>query len=152
MSWIESLSTSCEIAFMILSQDPNLDYSTSVQVMAWCRQATSHYLHQCWPTSMSPYGVIRPQWVDTALDRIAWYKTLRHEQMAAVLQTILWIAFSWIKIIVFLLNSHLTVFFEVQSTMLSQVMAWGRAGGKPYSKTMMTQFTDSYTLHQASVS
>ena len=25
-------------------------------VMAWCRQATSHYLSQCWPRSMSPYG------------------------------------------------------------------------------------------------
>ena len=32
--------------------------------MAWCRQATSHYLSQCWPRSMSPYGVIRPQWVN----------------------------------------------------------------------------------------
>ena len=31
--------------------------------MAWCRQATSHYLSQCWPRSMSPYGVTRPQWV-----------------------------------------------------------------------------------------
>ena len=39
--------------------------STLVQVMAWCRQATSHYLSQCWPSSMSPYGVTRPQWVNT---------------------------------------------------------------------------------------
>ena len=31
--------------------------------MAWCRQATSHYLSQCWPRSMLPYGVTRPQWV-----------------------------------------------------------------------------------------
>ena len=31
--------------------------------MAWCRQATSHYLSQCWPRSMSPYGVTRPQWI-----------------------------------------------------------------------------------------
>ena len=37
--------------------------STLVQVMAWCRQATSHYLSQCWPRSMLPYGVTRPQWV-----------------------------------------------------------------------------------------
>ena len=37
------------------------DKSTLVQVMAWCRQATSHYLSQCWPRSMSPYGVTRPQ-------------------------------------------------------------------------------------------
>ena len=40
------------------------DKSTLVQVMAWCRQATSHYLSQCWPSSMSPYGVTRPQWVN----------------------------------------------------------------------------------------
>ena len=31
--------------------------------MAWCRQATSHYLSQCWPRSLSPYGFTRPQWV-----------------------------------------------------------------------------------------
>ena len=31
--------------------------------MAWCRQAANHYLSQCWPRYMSPYGVIRPQWV-----------------------------------------------------------------------------------------
>ena len=40
------------------------DKSTLVQVMAWCRQATSHYLSQCWPRSMSPNGVTRPQWVN----------------------------------------------------------------------------------------
>ena len=39
------------------------DKSTLVQVMAWCRQATSHYLSQCWPRSLSPHGVTRPQWV-----------------------------------------------------------------------------------------
>ena len=32
--------------------------------MAWCRQAKSHYLSQCWPRSWSPYDVIRPQWVN----------------------------------------------------------------------------------------
>ena len=40
------------------------DKSTLVQVMAWCRQATSHYLSQSWPRFMSPYGVTRPQWVE----------------------------------------------------------------------------------------
>ena len=39
------------------------DKSTLVQVMAWCRQATSHYLSQWWPRSLSPYGVTRPHWV-----------------------------------------------------------------------------------------
>ena len=45
--------------------DLSNDKSTLVQVMAWCRQATSHYLNlsQCWPRSQSPYGGTRPQWV-----------------------------------------------------------------------------------------
>ena len=48
-----------------MPQDVTDDKSTLVQVMAWCRQATSHYLNQCWPRSPTPYGVTRPQWVDT---------------------------------------------------------------------------------------
>ena len=39
------------------------DKSTLVTITAWCRQATSHYLSQCWPRSMSSNGVTRPQWV-----------------------------------------------------------------------------------------
>ena len=31
--------------------------------MAWCRQATSHYLSKSWPRSLSLYGVTRDQWV-----------------------------------------------------------------------------------------
>ena len=46
-----------------MSWDFTDDRSTLVQVMAWCRQTTSHYLSQCWPRSLSPYGVTRPQWV-----------------------------------------------------------------------------------------
>ena len=37
--------------------------SPLAQVMAWCHQATSHYLSQYWPRFMSPYGVTRPQGV-----------------------------------------------------------------------------------------
>ena len=33
--------------------------------MAWCRQATSHYLNQCWPRSLPLYNVTRPQWVNS---------------------------------------------------------------------------------------
>ena len=40
------------------------DKWTLVQVMACCRQATNHYLSQCWLSSLSPYGVARPQWVN----------------------------------------------------------------------------------------
>ena len=46
------------------------DKSTLVQVMAWCRQAPSHYLNQCWPRSPTPYGVTRPHWLNgTRKDR-----------------------------------------------------------------------------------
>ena len=38
----------------------NDDQSTLVQVMAWCHQATSHYLNQCWPRSPMPYGITSP--------------------------------------------------------------------------------------------
>ena len=40
------------------------DQSTLVQVMAWCHQATSHYLSQCWPKYLLPYDVTRLQWVN----------------------------------------------------------------------------------------
>ena len=48
------------------------DKSTLVQVMSWCRQAPSHYLSQCWPSSMSPYGVTRPQWVNVTISLGYW--------------------------------------------------------------------------------
>ena len=40
-----------------MSLDFTDDQSTLLPVMAWCRQATSHYLSWCWPRSLSPYGV-----------------------------------------------------------------------------------------------
>ena len=46
-----------------MPRDLTDDKSTLVQVMAWRHQATSHYLSQCWPRSLSPCGVTRPQWV-----------------------------------------------------------------------------------------
>ena len=64
LMWVmDSWGTFCGIVLGWLSQDLTDEKSTLVQVMAWCRQATSHYLSQCWPWSMSPYVVTRPQWV-----------------------------------------------------------------------------------------
>ena len=60
---IDGWSISCKIVLKWMPMDLTDGKSTLVQVMAWCRQATSHYLSQCWPRSLSPYGVIRPQWV-----------------------------------------------------------------------------------------
>ena len=53
----------CETTLIWVSLDHTYDKSTLVQVMAWCRQATSHYLSQCWPRSLPPYGITKPQWV-----------------------------------------------------------------------------------------
>ena len=52
------------LKWMSLNQTDNSDKSTSVQVMAWCCQATNHYLDQCWPRSLLPYWVTRPRWVN----------------------------------------------------------------------------------------
>ena len=57
---IDGWGISCEIALIWMSLDFTDGQSTLVQVMAWCRQATSHYLSQCWPRSLLPYGVTRP--------------------------------------------------------------------------------------------
>ena len=61
---INSWGISCETALLWMSLDFTDEQSTLVRVMACCRQATSHYLSQCWPRSMSPNGVTRPQWVN----------------------------------------------------------------------------------------
>ena len=56
--WIEILSPSCKTIIRWLPQNFTGDKSTLVQVMAWCRQATSHCLDQCC-RCISPYGINR---------------------------------------------------------------------------------------------
>ena len=53
MSGIDNLSISGEIVCRWIPQDLIDDKSTLVQKMAWCHQATSHYLKQCWPGSVA---------------------------------------------------------------------------------------------------
>ena len=64
---LDIIITSCEIGLAWGPHNP-IENSTStlVKVMAWCRHATSHYMSQCWSSSMSPYGhwCHWPQWVD----------------------------------------------------------------------------------------
>ena len=61
---INGLRLSYEIAVRWISLDLyDSNKSILVQVMVWCRQATSHHLNQCWPGSMTPYVITRPQWV-----------------------------------------------------------------------------------------
>ena len=49
VTYVMNLNLSAAEARMILENQ-----------MAWCHQATSHYLSQSWPRSMLPYGVVRP--------------------------------------------------------------------------------------------
>ena len=61
---IDGWGLSSEIALIWMSLDFTGDQTTLVQVMAWCRRA-SHCLSQCWPRSLLPYDLIRPQWVNS---------------------------------------------------------------------------------------
>ena len=55
-----SFGTWFEIPLWWMPQNLTNEMSTLVQIMAWCRLATNHYLSQWWSRSMSPYGVTRP--------------------------------------------------------------------------------------------
>ena len=61
---IRGWSISCKIVISWMSLD--LTNITLVQVMAWCHQAASHYLNQCWPRYVSSHGINRPQWVNSS--------------------------------------------------------------------------------------
>ena len=58
ISMIDIWSISREIDLKWISMDFTDDKPILVQVMAWCCQATSHYLNWCWQSSISPYGII----------------------------------------------------------------------------------------------
>ena len=63
--WNKFMSTCCETVLRWMSHNTTDDKSTLAQVMAWCRQASSHDLSQCWPRCMLTYFVTRPQWVNS---------------------------------------------------------------------------------------
>ena len=62
ISVIDGGGISCKIVLRNMSTNFTDDKSTLVGVMACCHQATSHYLSQCWPKYMPPYGVTRARW------------------------------------------------------------------------------------------
>ena len=61
---LPDVSISCEIALGWMPKKLTFYKSTLVQVMAWYHQATSLYLSQSQPRSMSPYGFTGPQYVN----------------------------------------------------------------------------------------
>ena len=123
-----------------MPQNPSDDKSTLVQVLAWCRQATSHYLIQCWPIFMSPYGVTRPQWVNSwAPGDIKWILTdwgrgkwtpfgRQHFQVHFLEWKCLCIKIS-LKFVPKRQINNIPA--------LVQIMAWHRPDDKPLSELMM---------------
>ena len=75
-------STMKQLCF--LKWDLTDDKSTLLQVMAWCRQTTSHYLIQFWPWFISQNGITRPQCVKPSV----WY--FCHTLPPGKLEMILW--------------------------------------------------------------
>ena len=61
-------SSPCEIDQMWMPQIRIDDESALIQVLAWYRQVTSHYLTRCWPNTVSWYGVTRALWIDAWLN------------------------------------------------------------------------------------
>ena len=58
----DTMSISRDIARRRMPQDLTNGYSMLAQVLAWCRQATSHYLNQCWSIFMSSRAEFRAGW------------------------------------------------------------------------------------------
>ena len=107
------------------------DKSTLVQVMAWCHQATSLYLSQCWPRPLSPSGVTKPQWVlNQVPGHIQGIRPWLYDQFGLFWHWIIW-GFAGINIA--------TINYKAS---LVQFMAGHRVGGKPLSEPSIN------TLHK----
>ena len=138
--WLVSYRSSHDNAFWWMWQDPADHQSTLVQVMAWCRQATSHYLSQCWPSSMSPYGVTRPQWVNSSPPEQNGSHFVDDMFKRIFLNENIWISNkSSLKYV------HWGPIGNMSA--LVQIKAWRHPGAKPLSESMLTQFTGAYMRH-----
>ena len=107
---IDGWCISCEISLIWMSVDFTDDHSTLVQVMAWCRQATSHYLSQCWPRPLTPYGVIRPQLI------VSNWLLIRNRIDVLCTASLLWPS---IKIWHIYRNRHPVAFYQYEMSFLS---------------------------------
>ena len=77
LSRIDFLSISCGITLRWMSEALTNDLSALVQVMDWCLMAPSHYLSQCWPSSVLPYCVTRSWWARFIILEPHWTQTFK---------------------------------------------------------------------------
>ena len=132
-----------------------------VQVMDWCRQATIHYLSQCWHRSLSPYGETKLQHVKQTFSRINWevvnqfVSLLTHwgrDQIDAISPTTFSNAFSRMKMNEFRVRFHWSLSLGSNNIpALGQIMVWRRTGDKRLSEPMMASLL-TYMRHSASMS
>ena len=54
--------------------------------MTWFHQATGHYMNQCGPRSMSPYGTTKPQWVKLSHQHLALRFNEIHQRCIVMLK------------------------------------------------------------------
>ena len=106
------------------------EYSLLVPAMTWCHQAANHYLSQCWPSSMSLYGITKPQGVNSLRPR----RNRRH------------FADNIFQCIFLNENERISLRFSLKFVpkvrinnipSLVQIMAWRRPGDKPLSEPML---------------
>ena len=73
------------------------DLSTLVQVMAWYCLAASHYLNQCWLSSMIPYGVSSHQRVkySAVINNFDWWFQSFFQLTSILINLILNLERSW---------------------------------------------------------
>ena len=144
----------CEIVLRWVSKDLDDDYSTLVQVMAWCHQATNHCLGQWWPCSLS-LGHNRLKINDCASSSssgISINEWFTNEQIGAETN---WSPFADdIKCIscVKWLQFHRDLLQMPNQQALAQIMTWHQIDDKPLPEPKKVLFTDVDMRHAASLS
>ena len=121
-----------EIVIRWMPQDLTDVNSKLVQVVAWCHQAPSHYLSQCWLSSMSTYGVTRGQWVITLRPGQKWCHFAKN-----IFKHIFLKRRSWISLRI---SFKFVSKCPTEATLLIQVMAWCRIGNMSLPEPVLTKF------------
>ena len=109
-----------------------IDGSILVRVMAWCQQATSHYLNQFWPSSMWPYGIDRPRvnsFTPSDTKMHGWYSSVLVQPIAYCLG-----APSHYLILCYL------IFNKIPGKTSTHFSVTDPAGTKPFPEQMLTHW------------
>ena len=120
-------------------------FQISYMISAWARMCKimGKEFEQYLPLVMGPVMKAASLKPEVALVDSKWKLThWGRDNMAAISQTIISNAFSWMKMFEFRLRFHWILFLRVQLTIfptLFQIMAWRRPGDKPLSEPMMVR-------------